>query len=106
MADIKVYSGGAPKEALNVLTPQFEQRTGHKVHYTYAVISEIQKKLAAGDNPDMVFMPVGAIDALVKAGTMRASRAACSAASASASSCAKVRRIPTSRRRRRSRMHC
>ena len=66
------YSGGAPKEALNVLTPQFEQRTGHKVHYTYAVISEIQKKLAAGDTPDMVFMPVGAIDALVKAGTLRA----------------------------------
>jgi molybdate transport system substrate-binding protein len=72
MADIRIYSGGAPKEALNVLTPQFEARTGHKVHYTYAVISEIQKKLAAGDTPDMVFMPVGAIDALVKAGTLRA----------------------------------
>lgn len=72
MTDIKVYSGGAPKEALVVLTPQFEQRTGHKVHYTYAVISEIQKKLAAGENPDMVFMPAPAIDALVKAGTLRA----------------------------------
>lgn len=70
MADIRVLSGGAPKEALNVLTPQFEQRTGHTVHYAYAVISEIQKKLAAGDTPDMVFMPVGAIDALVKAGTL------------------------------------
>jgi molybdate transport system substrate-binding protein len=72
MADIRIYSGGAPKEALNLLTPQFEQRTGHKVHYTYAVISEIQKKLAAGATPDMVFMPVGAIDALVNAGTLRA----------------------------------
>ena len=58
MTDIRVFSGGAPKEALNVLTPEFEQRTGHSVHYTYAVISEIQKKLAAGDTPDMVFMPV------------------------------------------------
>ena len=72
MADVRVLSGGAPKEALNALTPRFEQRTGHKVHYTYAVISEIQKKLAAGDTPDMVFMPVGAIDALVKVGTLRA----------------------------------
>ena len=71
MTDIRIYSGGAPKEALNVLTPQFEQRTGHKLHYTYAVISEIQKKLAAGDTPDMVFMPVPAIDGLVKAGTLR-----------------------------------
>ena len=72
MSDIRIYSGGAPKEALNVLTPQFEARTGHKVHYTYAVISELQKKLAAGDIPDMVVMPVPAIDGLVKAGTLKA----------------------------------
>jgi molybdate transport system substrate-binding protein len=72
MADIKVYTGGAPKEALNVLTPRFEAQSGHKVHFTYAVISELQKKLAAGETPDMVFLPVGAIDALVKAGTLKA----------------------------------
>jgi len=72
MTDIRIYSGGAPKEALAVLTPQFEARTGHKVHYTYAVISELQKKLAAGDIPDMVVMPVPAIDGLVKAGTLKA----------------------------------
>lgn len=72
MTDIRIYSGGAPKEAFNVLTPQFEAQTGHKVHYTYAVISELQKKLAAGDIPDMVVMPVPAIDGLVKAGTVRA----------------------------------
>ena len=72
MADINVYSGGAPKEALIVLTPQFEQRTGHEVKYTYAVICEMQKKLAAGETPDMVFMPVRAIDGLVKAGTFKA----------------------------------
>jgi molybdate transport system substrate-binding protein len=72
MTEIRVYSGGAPKEALLVLTPQFEQRTGHRVSYTYAVIAEIQKKLAAGETPDMVFLPVPAIDALVKAGTLNA----------------------------------
>jgi molybdate transport system substrate-binding protein len=72
MTDINVLSGGAPKEALLVLTPEFERQSGHKVRYTYAVISEIQKKLAAGETPDVVFMPVGAIDALVKAGTLRA----------------------------------
>jgi molybdate transport system substrate-binding protein len=72
MSDINVLSGGAPKEALAVLTPQFEAKAGHRVHYTYAVISEMQKKLAAGETPDLVFMPVPAIDALVKAGTLRA----------------------------------
>lgn len=72
MAEIQVYSGGAPKEALAVLTPEFEAKAGHRVKYTYAVISEIQKKLAAGEKPDMVFMPTPAVDALVKAGTLRA----------------------------------
>jgi molybdate transport system substrate-binding protein len=75
MAEINVYSGGAPKEALNVLTPQFEQRTGHTVKYTYIVISEMQKRLVAGEAPDMVLMPVPALDALIEAGTLKAPRA-------------------------------
>ena len=75
MAEIVVYSGGAPKEALNVLTPEFEQRTGHKVNYTFAVISETQKRLAAGATPDMVLLPVPALDALIEAGTLTAPRA-------------------------------
>ena len=75
MADINILSGGAPKEALLVLTPEFEHRTGHRIKYTYAVISEIQKKLAAGERPDVVFMPVGALDALITAGVLKAPRA-------------------------------
>src|SRR5437764_11781301 len=70
-ADIHVMSGGAPKEVLAVLTPEFEKRTGHKVHFTYIVISAMQQKLAAGEKPDMVLMPVPAIDAQVKNGVLR-----------------------------------
>jgi molybdate transport system substrate-binding protein len=70
-ADIRVMSGGAPKEVLAVLTPEFEKQTGHKVHVTYIVISAIQQKLAAGERPDMVLMPAPAIQAQVKAGIMR-----------------------------------
>jgi len=70
-ADIHVMTGGAPKEVLAVLTPQFEQRTGHKVHFTYIVIAAMQQKLAAGEKPDMVLMPVPAIDARVKEGILR-----------------------------------
>ena len=103
MADIRVLSGGAPKEALNVLTPQFEQRTGHKVHYTYAVISEIQKKLAAGERPTWCSCRSARSTRWSRPARCGRRRAACSAASASASSCGKARRIPTSRRRRRSR---
>lgn len=70
-ADIHVMSGGAPKEVLSVLAPEFEKQTGHKVRFTYAVITAIREKLAAGEKPDMVLMPVPAIEALVKAGTFR-----------------------------------
>jgi molybdate transport system substrate-binding protein len=70
-ADIHVMTGGAPKEVLAVLTPEFEKQTGHKVHFIYAVISAIQQKLAAGERPDMVLMPVPAIEARVKDGTFR-----------------------------------
>jgi molybdate transport system substrate-binding protein len=70
-ADIHVMSGGAPKEVLAVLTPQFEKQTGHKVHFSYIVISAMQQKLAAGEKPDMVLMPVPALAAQAKAGIMR-----------------------------------
>ena len=71
MADIHVMSGGAPKEVLTLLIPEFEKKTGHKVHVTYVVISAIQQKLTAGEKPDMVLMPVPAIEARVKDGTFR-----------------------------------
>src|SRR5205085_9047636 len=70
-ADIQVWSGGAPKEVLGVLTPQFEKQTGHRLHFTYVVIAAMQQKLAAGEKPDMVLMPVPAIDARVKDGILR-----------------------------------
>ena len=71
MAEIHVMTGGAPKEVLAVLTPMFERETGHKVHFTYIVISAMQEKLAAGEKPDMVLMPVPAIEARVKEGLFR-----------------------------------
>jgi molybdate transport system substrate-binding protein len=70
-ADIRVMTGGAPKEVLTVLVPEFEKKTGHKVHLTYIVISAMQQKLATGEKPDMVLMPAPALEAQVKAGVMR-----------------------------------
>lgn len=70
-ADIHVLTGGAPKEVLIELTPVFEKQTGHKLHFTYIVITAIQQRLAAGETPDLVLMPAPAIAAQVKAGIMR-----------------------------------
>jgi molybdate transport system substrate-binding protein len=71
VATIQVMSGGAPKEVLAVLTPEFERNTGHMVNFTYIVISAMQERLSAGENPDMVLMPVPAIQARVKDGLFR-----------------------------------
>jgi molybdate transport system substrate-binding protein len=64
-------SGGAPKDVLSALAPEFEQRTGHKVHVAYVVISAIEQRLAAGERPDMVLMPAGALEAQARAGVVR-----------------------------------
>lgn len=56
-AEIKVFSGGAPQPVLRVVTPAFEQASGHKVAFTFQIVSELQKRLTGGDLPDLVMMP-------------------------------------------------
>ncbi|MEA2833909.1 MAG: molybdate transport system substrate-binding protein [Methylobacteriaceae bacterium] len=70
-AEITIMSGGAPKEVLAALVPQFEKVTGHQVKVTYAVIAALQQKLASGERPDMVLLPTSAIADLAKAGTLK-----------------------------------
>src|SRR3954447_11056946 len=69
-AEINVMSGGAPKEVLAALIPQFEKQTGHRVKVTYAVIAALQQKLASGERPDMVLLPTSAIADQAKAGRL------------------------------------
>ena len=71
-AEINVMSGGAPKEVFALLTPKFEQQTGNKVKFTYAVITAIREKLAAGEKADVLILPVPVLDALAKDGKVRA----------------------------------
>ncbi len=70
-ADISVMSGGAPKEVLTALIPQFEQATGHRIKMTYVLISALRQKIADGETPDMVVMPTMAIDGLVTMGRLQ-----------------------------------
>lgn len=69
--EIRVMSGGAPQHALAALTPAFEKQSGHKVIFTFAVITEIRKRLQAGEKTDMVLMPVPVIEAFIKDQKMR-----------------------------------
>jgi len=71
-AEIHVMSGGAPKEVFALLTPKFEHQTGNKVKFTYAVITAIREKLAAGEKADVLVLPVPVLDGLAKDDKVRA----------------------------------
>src|SRR5258706_2854643 len=71
-ADIRVFSGGAPQQALLLLAPEFEQATGHRVQFTFELVTEIQRKLAGGEKADLIMLPVSLIAATEKTLPLRA----------------------------------
>lgn len=69
--EIHVMSGGAPKEVFALLTPRFERESGHTVRFTYAVITALQEKLAAGETADVLVLPAPVLDGLARDGKLR-----------------------------------
>lgn len=64
-AEIRVMSGGAPKEVLTQLIPRFEQATGHTVKLDYVLIAALRERISKGEAaPDVAIMPTTAIAAL------------------------------------------
>jgi molybdate transport system substrate-binding protein len=72
MATIKIMSGGAPKEVFTALTPEFEKRSGHKIEYSFAVMSALRDRLSAGEAADILVMPTNILDAYQQSGVVRA----------------------------------
>ena len=68
---IHVMSGGAPKEVFALLAPKFEQQTGNKVQFTYAIITELREKLGAGATADVLVLPKPVLDSLANDGKVR-----------------------------------
>ena len=69
--EIRVLSGGGPQVALQAVIPEFERATGHRVHATFAHVSVIRQKLAAGEKADLIFLPVPLIAATEKSLALR-----------------------------------
>jgi molybdate transport system substrate-binding protein len=69
--EIRVFSGGAPQVPLSALVPQFERATGHRVQFTFALVTEIQERLANGEKADLIFLPVPLIAATEKTLALR-----------------------------------
>ena len=72
MATLRIFSGGAPQEIFKQLTPQFERQAGHKVEFVFAVMSALRKKVAAGEQADVLVMPTNILDGYQKDGVVRA----------------------------------
>jgi molybdate transport system substrate-binding protein len=67
-SELKVLSTQATEDTYRELVPQFEKATGHKVATIFTGTLDAQKRLAAGENYDMIIMASPAIDAQIKAG--------------------------------------
>jgi molybdate transport system substrate-binding protein len=74
MADIKVLSSLAHREAYLELVPQFERTSGHKVAITWAGTVDIMKRLAAGEIFDLVIVSSSSVDELIKQGKITGGR--------------------------------
>lgn len=76
MATIKILSGGAPKEVFVTLTPAFERQSGHKVDFTFAVLSALRDQLATGEKADALVMPTNILDGYQASGVVLAAHRA------------------------------
>jgi molybdate transport system substrate-binding protein len=73
-SEIRVWSGGAVAPVMNVLVPQFEQQTGHKVQFRImTVLNQLPQRLAAGERGEMAITALPDIDRFIKDGYLRAS---------------------------------
>jgi len=67
-AEIKVASTQATEEAYKELVVQFEKATGHKVTTYFSGTLNVSKKLADGEQYDLIIMSQSAIDEQTKLG--------------------------------------
>jgi molybdate transport system substrate-binding protein len=70
-ADLSVFTSAAPAEVEKKLAADFSQASGHRILFTIGTVKEIQEKLAASAQPDIVVLPAAALDALDNAGGLR-----------------------------------
>jgi molybdate transport system substrate-binding protein len=70
-ADVRVFTSGAPAEVEKVLATKYAEMTGNRISFTVGTLSAIQAKLSGVKKPDIVVLPVPAMEALEKMGTLR-----------------------------------
>jgi molybdate transport system substrate-binding protein len=73
-AEIKVLTAGAVRGVLEVLLPEFEKTTGHKVVLDNATAGALAKRIADGEAFDLAIITPGVIDEAARAGKISGPR--------------------------------
>jgi molybdate transport system substrate-binding protein len=68
MSEIRVLSSTAMKTSMDVLTPDFEHASGHKVSFTYGPSTRIARQVADGAPNDVTIVTDDGIDHLTSRG--------------------------------------
>ncbi len=69
-AEIKVLGSPGTRAPYTLLTPGFEEASGHKVTTTWAGVVEVTKRVANGETADVIMLPSPQIDELIKLGRL------------------------------------
>jgi molybdate transport system substrate-binding protein len=69
-AEVTVMSGGAVKSGFTPASSSWEKASGHKVNAAFAPAGDLRKKVAAGERPDIIIIPVEHFAALEKEGAI------------------------------------
>jgi molybdate transport system substrate-binding protein len=69
-AEVHVLSGGALEPGLVIAIDAFHKETGNEAKISFATAPEIQRRVGAGETPDVVIAPPAVLDAIVKSGKL------------------------------------
>jgi molybdate transport system substrate-binding protein len=67
-ADVQLFSGGGFRATMTELVPAFERATGHKLVVTYDSTGAFERRIAAGENFDVLLIGPELVDRLVAQG--------------------------------------
>ncbi len=72
---VRVFAAGAAKAAVQLLEPDFERDTGHRVQGSFDAVGALAKRLDGGEAADIVILSAPSLDGLLGAGRIRQAEA-------------------------------
>ena len=71
-AEVQALSAGAMQPGLIAVAPEFRSQSGHRLKVTYAIASELRRRVGGGEVADVLLAPVAVIAELAQGGRVAA----------------------------------